>query len=353
MHIGFGDSGHIALGWWQQPRLARGKRLRDRLAGHFWTIAPALKAALMPQPAPAAEPFRAVVDDPLLGPVQLNGWLSEVPGSETLALIVHGLAGNADSHYCLAAARAARRAGFSSLRLSLRGADGSGEDIYHGGLVEDLKAALASASLVRYRRVFLVGYSFGGHVALRAAIEKIDPRLQAVAAICPPLDLKATMKACDAPGRRLYRRSINSALNKNYERVAARRKLPTPVSILKRARTCDEWNALAIVPRFGFASLEDYYERASVAADIHRLQLPALIVASENDPIVRPEDVRPALSGASPSLTVQWVRQGGHVHFPSDLDLKQGGPLGLEAQVYSWLGRQQPDSACSSGREKV
>lgn len=348
MRITLGNTGQIALDSWQQPRRSRGTRLRDRLAGHFWTIAPALKAALMPQPAPAAEPFQAVVDDPVVGPVQLNGWLSEVPTSETLALIVHGLAGNADSHYCLAAARAAEQAGFSSLRLSLRGADGSGEDIYHGGLIEDLKAALASPSLARYRRVFLVGYSFGGHLALRAAIEGIDPRLQAVAAICPPLDLKATMKACDAPERRLYRRSINSALNKNYARVAARRKMPTPLSVLKRAQTCDEWNALAIVPRFGFASLSDYYERTSVATDIHRLRLPALIVASENDPIVRPEDVRHALSGASPALSVHWVRRGGHVHFPSDLDLKQGGTLGLEAQVYRWLSRQKPDPACPS-----
>ncbi len=340
MQITLNNSGNIALGWGQQPRPARARRLRDRLAGHFWTVAPALKAALIPQSAPAAQTFNAVVDDPVVGLVQLNGWLSEVPGTETLTLIVHGLAGNADSHYCLAASRAAQQAGFSSLRLSLRGADGSGEDIYHGGLIEDLKAALSSPSLVHYRRVFLVGYSFGGHLALRAAIEGIDPRLQAVAAICPPLDLKATMKACDAPARRFYRRSINSALNKNYARVVARRKMPTPLSILKRAQTCDEWNDLAIVPRFGFASLADYYERASVATDIHRLRLPTLIVVSENDPIVRPEDVIPALSEASPAVTVHWVRQGGHVHFPSDLDLKQGGALGLESQVYGWLNRQ-------------
>jgi predicted alpha/beta-fold hydrolase len=271
--------------------------------------------------------------------VRISGLLADSPKSDTLALIVHGLAGSANSWYCAAAARAAWQAGYSSLRLSMRGADGSGEDIYHGGLTDDLKAALASAELSRYRRIFLLGYSFGGHIVLRAAIEEIDPRIRAAAAICPPLDLKATMESCDAPSRRLYRRCINSGLNTNYARAAARRKLPTPVEDLKRARKCGEWNAAAIVPRFGFNSLEDYYHRASVSTDIHRLRTASLIVASLNDPIVSPEILFPTLNNAPPALKVCWVRQGGHISFPAKLDLGQGGRLGLEAQVMRWLSR--------------
>jgi uncharacterized protein len=55
--------------------------------------------------------------------------------------------------------------------------------------------------VARYRRIFLLGYSVGGHVALRAAIECKDPRLCAAAAICPPLDLNAATKAFDHPAR--------------------------------------------------------------------------------------------------------------------------------------------------------
>jgi len=221
----------------------------------------------------------------------------------------------------------------------MRGADGSGEDIYHGGLTGDLKAALATPELTRYGRIFLLGYSFGGHIILRAAIEQVDPRIRASAAICPPLDLKAAMESCDAPSRRLYRRCINSRLNSNYAKAAARRKLPTPVEDLKRARKCGEWNAMAIVPRFGFKSLEDYYHRVSVSTDIDRLQTPSLIVASLNDPIVPPEALWPALNDAPSTLKVCWVRRGGHVSFPAKLDLGQGGRLGLEAQVIRWLSK--------------
>jgi len=343
MHTGelaFNQSWPIAIGERRTARPRRTNRLIGKLGGHFWTLASALKAAMVPEVAPASRPFVVMVDDPQFGSVRLNGLLSEVEAANTLVLIVHGLAGDANSPYCVAAARAAVQAGFSTLRLSLRGADLSGEDLYHGALTEDLRAALAQPELARYSCVFLLGYSFGGHLTLRAAVDQVDPRLRAVAAICPPLDLKATLASCDAPSLRPYRWSINRTMNKVYAKTAARRRLPTPVAAVKRARTCAEWNVLAIVPRFGFQNLDDYYQRASVSTVLHRLQIPSLMIACENDPIVLPETLRPALANASSALSVRWIERGGHVYFPSDLDLGQGGKLGLEAQVMRWFGQQ-------------
>jgi predicted alpha/beta-fold hydrolase len=102
-----------------------------------------------------------------LGPVRLTGLLSEIAGSETILLIVHGLSGNALSPYCARAARAAGQIGLSSLRLSLRGADYSGEDILHGGIIEDIQVALVAPEIKRYKRVLLLGYSVGGHRVTR------------------------------------------------------------------------------------------------------------------------------------------------------------------------------------------
>jgi predicted alpha/beta-fold hydrolase len=146
----------------------------------------------------------------------LTGLLSEIADSETILLIVHGLSGNALSPYCARAAHAAAQSGFSSLRLSLRGADYSGEDIFHGGTTEDLHAALAAPVIARYKSVLLLGYSVGGHIALRAAIDPVDARLRAAAAVCPPLDLNAATTAFDRPGRKPYRRHIFRDLNKAY-----------------------------------------------------------------------------------------------------------------------------------------
>jgi predicted alpha/beta-fold hydrolase len=299
-----------------------------------------LLAGLHPPAGPRTQPFQTVLRDPALGAVRLTGLLSEVAGCDTIVLIVHGLSGNALSPYCARAAHAAEQAGFSSLRLSLRGADFSGEDIFHGGTTEDLRAALAAPQIAGYRRVLLLGYSVGGHIALRAAVDAVDSRLRAAAAICPPLDLDAATAAFDHPKRRPYRRHIFRGLNKAYAAAAARGRAPLSPAVVERARSCRERDSLTVVVRFGFRSSADYYQRESVGPQLHRLRIPSLVVAARHDPMVPAEAIAPALEGASPALSVAWTERGGHVSFPRNLDLFQSGPLGLEPQVIRWLDRQ-------------
>lgn len=326
----------------RRPRpngLPAGRRL-DRVAGHIWTVVPGILSLFQLPAGPQARSFRTVVEDPVVGQVRLTGLLSEVAGSETIVLIVHGLSGNATSQYCESAARAAAQAGFSSLRLSLRGADYSGEDILHGGITQDLWAALAAPEIARYRRVLLLGYSVGGHIVLRAAIEQVDARVRAAAAICPPLDLDDAVSAFDHPARTPYRLHIFRDLNKAYAATAARGRVHVPPAVVARARSARERDSLTVVTRFGFRSAEDYYERESVGSRLHNLQVPSLVVASRHDPLVPAETLIPSLAGASRALSVVWVEPGGHIYFPKTLDLGQPGPLGLEQQVVRWLARQ-------------
>src|SRR5262245_17790146 len=324
-----------------RPNSASARRMLNRMAGHVWTVAPALLSYLPAAAEPQTRPFRTVLEDPAVGQVRLTGLLSEVAGSDTIVLIVHGLAGNAMSHYCASAARAATLAGFSCLRLSLRGADYSGEDILHGGITQDVWAALAAPAIVRYRHVLLMGYSVGGHIALKAAIERADPRLRAVAAVCPPLDLNQASTAFDHPMRRPYRLHIFRSLNKAYAATAARGRAHVPPAVVGRARSCRERDSLTVVVRFGFRSVDDYYERESVAHRLHDLRIPSLLVAGRHDPLVPAGTVVPALARAARALSVKWVEPGGHVYFPKNLDLGQPGLAGLEPQVISWLARQR------------
>jgi uncharacterized protein len=305
--------------------------------GHLWTVFPAVWHEFADFAPRFGRPFSTVLHDSTMGAVRLSGLLDEPADTDSLVLIVHGYGSHALSPQCAAMARAARAAGIASLRLSLRGADLSGDDIYHGGLTEDLRAALASPEVRRYRKIFLAGYSVGGQIALRASLDKIDSRIRATAAICAPLDLAAGADEFDRPSRGIYRSYIFSRLNRVYAATAARRPLPTSVEIVRRARFTRERDELTVVPRFGYRSADDYYDRTQVAHELHRLDVPSLLVVSENDPMVPLYTLRKATNSASRALKVVHVHGGGHLQFPRDLDLGQPGPMGLEPQVTQWL----------------
>ena len=286
------------------------------------------------------------MEDARVGRVALAGRLRRGdPGRA--AILLHGLGGSAESAYLAPIERALGARGWTTLRLHLRGADGSGADLYHAGFTADLPHVLSAPPFGDADEIALVGISLGGHVALRFAAEGAAPRVAAVAAVCAPLDLELGARALDAPAAWLYRRHVLRGLNEVYRRVAERRAVPVPYERVRRARGIREWDGLAVVPRFGFASAEDYYARASVAPLLAGIRIPAWIVVSEADPMVPPETVRPALARVSPSTEVTWTRRGGHVGFPADVDLGRGGEPGLAAQLASWLETAAAGSSLS------
>ncbi len=311
--------------------------------GHFWTIAPRLRHGVRPRPAPESRPWETTVLDPVTGELPVTGLLREVPGSEDLLVLIHGLGGGIGSHYMLRAACAAESAGISCLRLNLRGCDRRSGDFYHAGLTADLHAALASEELRAYRRYYALGYSLGGHVALRLATEEGDPRLAAAAAVCSPLDLALSQREIDAPSRWVYRRYLLASLNDLYAAVAARRPVPLPVEEAAGLSTLREWDDRIVAPRFGFAGADDYYARASVAPRLGDLRVPALLLNSETDPMVPPQAVRASLKDQVSRLEVRWLSDGGHVAFPRDLNAGLGNGTGVDAQVIGWL-RERPSS---------
>jgi len=310
-----------------------------RLRGHLWTLWPLFRAVTRPPRQPAGEPWRERVPDDAMGTVELTGLLRRPDGARDLLILLHGLGGSATSRYLPPAVRCADRCGLATLRLNLRGSDLEGQDIYHAGLSCDLASTLASEQLADFERIYVFGYSLGGHIALRYATEVEDPRLRAVAAVCTPLDMERAQRNFDRRSCGLYRRYILHSLKQIYASVAARRPVPHPPQVVSRITTIREFDACTVVPRFGFRSPEDYYRKVSVGPLLGGLRVPSLLVEVDGDPMVPLDTVRPWLAGASPQLDVRFVRRGGHVGFPADLDLGFDAPPGIENQLIHWLLR--------------
>ncbi len=311
--------------------------VRSSVAGHLWTIGPFLRSSVAPRRPAPSQPWSTTLKDDAVGTVRLSGFLADAEANSRLLLVVHGLGGHAESGYVTPATHAARAAGLACLRLNLRGADRNGDDFYHAGLTADLDAALASPELAAARDIFILGYSLGGHLALRYATGTPDPRVRAVAAVCSPLELDVSATSIDRPERYFYRRYVLRGMLEMYEKMAERRRVPLPVAAARRIRSMREWDHRVVAARHGFDSAEHYYAQVSVAPRLGTLKLPALLVQAEHDPMVLAETVRPAVTPLPPKLEVHWVKDGGHVGFPSDLRLGGGAIVGLEAAVLAWL----------------
>lgn len=307
------------------------------------TVWPYARHALRMPEAPEPEEWETELVDPDLGPVRISGRLRRQPGASECVLLAHGLGGSTESYYALRGAGAAARMGMDSLALSLRGSDRRGEDFYNIALFADLVAACASPELAGYERLYVLGYSMGGYVTLHFGLNVEDPRVKAVATMCTPIDLKAAQVYIDSSRAWFYRHHCLSGLKSIYAAVAEKNpeRVPTEHGRVQAVKTMWDWDDLAIAPRYGYETPEAYYDALTLRRRLGEFRVPALLVADRGDPIIPARTIEPFLDSArSPSglpLEVRWVRGGGHVTFPADLDLGFGPERGIEPQLYQWF----------------
>jgi predicted alpha/beta-fold hydrolase len=317
--------------------------LKGALYGHAYTLGPRIFLGRTPV-APQSELWRTRCVE-AGRELELTGLLSEAPAADTLIILLHGCGGAPDSHYAVQAAHYFVAQGVSVLRLAWRGADLAGEDIYHAAQTADVHAAIADARFAGYARIWLLGYSLGGHCCLHVAHETSDPRVKAIATVCPVLHLAQTNLAIDHPSRAMYRRYVLGGLISNYEHVHRRGRAPTPHARVRRATTFRAYDGLAVVPRYGFASVDDYYTRACASRIVGKLRRPTLVLAARHDPLL-PWTIAESVRGSfSSAVTFLWAERGGHAGFPADLDLGEQAPRGLEPQLHAWLERSSQLSA--------
>ncbi len=303
-----------------------------RALGHYYTIAPVVEHAVRPLAAPAGADWETTIEDDRVGTLPVTGLFSQRPAQRGLVIVVHGLGGEADNHYTRRAARAARACGLASLRLNLRGADRSGTDFYHAGLTTEVHAVFRELS-DEFDDVYLLGYSLGGHVAMRFALEG-HPKLRAVAAVCSPLDLARSAASLDQKRMAPYRRHVLSGLKEMYRALPAAAQVGVTADAADRIQSIVEWDDRIVAPRHGFGTAANYYKQMAVGPKLDEIQVPALYVGTRHDPMVLASDVEPMLE-RSRNVEVRWLHDGGHVGFPGKGCMLDDGQL--ESGVLTWL----------------
>jgi uncharacterized protein len=291
--------------------------------------------------APRFPADRGLAERIPIGPgEQLLALLDRPAAVEPLALVVvlHGLGGSSQSTGVRRLGLALQAAGFAALRLNLRGA-GAGRPLARGSYAarcaRDLAPALRQARrLADGRPLFGVGFSLGGTVLLNGVLDAPpgERHLDGLVAISSPLDLAGCAEAIGRPRNRLYERYLLNGLR--------RQTLADPGGLTEaerlalvgpgRAGTIRGFDASITAPRWGFASVEEYYAQASPLPQLEDPAValpPSLLIQALDDPWV------PA--GPAVALAERWAGRSGTDKLEVVIT-PSGGHNGFHAPGGSW-----------------
>jgi len=242
--------------------------------------------------------------------------------SPTLVL-VHGLEGSCNSPYVRGTAEKAFVSGFHVIRMNQRNCGGTDRltpTVYNSGLSADYRAVLNELiGRDGLRAICFVGYSMGGNLVLKMAGELgAAPReLIAVCGVCPTMELAVCVDAIEQPRNRLYQVNFVRLLKARMRRKARLFPGRFDLSKLHHIRTIREFDDVITAPNSGYRGAADYYERASAARTAKQISVPALILTSQDDPIV-PYSLFAALGiDSNPRFAFEAPEHGGHCSFIS------------------------------------
>ena len=145
---------------------------------------------------------------------------SPVGESRGELVLVHGLEGSGESGYMVSLTHRALTEGFTVHRFHMRTCGGTEHlcsTLYHAGLTSDLISFLEQNRSAR--PLFLVGFSLGGNVVLKAAAETGGEFIAGVCTVGAAIDLAAGAKRLNALENRLYESRFVSRMKERLIRT--------------------------------------------------------------------------------------------------------------------------------------
>lgn len=207
-------------------------------------------------------------------------------------ILIHGLEGCSESHYMRGIGEKAYRAGCNVIRMNQRTCGGTEHltpTLYNGGLSSDYCAILHElASQDGFERLFLVGYSMGGNLVLKAAGELRGSlsALAGVVAVCPAIDPTVCFCELEEPRHWFYHRHLLTSLKARLCRKAALFPGKWDLRGLAGITRISDFDDQYTAPDGGYRDAADYYDRAGACHVIEEIEVPTLIITAKDDPPV-------------------------------------------------------------------
>lgn len=239
----------------------------------------------------------------------------ELPHDQSpTVILLHGLEGDAVRPYMVRTARKAQALGFRTVRMNMRccgDAEGLSNRFYNGAQSDDIAAvARWIRSQHPHSPVFLIGFSLGGNMVLKAAGEGRIEGFGGVASVCPPLQPHASVLAMRHWKNRLYELNFVRNMVRRVERHHSHFSLSLPNPLHPKMPLAD-FDAAFTVPHGGFENLDHYYTDCCAIPLLSQIKQPWLIITAQDDPLIPFESFK-FLEGSSHLLA---PKKGGHIGF--------------------------------------
>lgn len=243
-----------------------------------------------------------------------------VGGSDSLAIISHGLEGNSHRAYVKGMVRAMNQEGIDALAWNFRGCGGEPNRrlrLYHNGVIDDLHTVIAHAAS-SYTNIFLIGFSMGGNLTLLylgKQAESVPEAVKGSISFSVPCDLTDGSTALERRTNTLYMKRFLKLL---HEKVKTKQsQFPQDINDRNyhQLKTFRDFDGRYTAPIHGFASAEDYWRQCSCRPWLERIQVPTLIVNALDDPFLEGGCYPVEECANNPHTTLEITRDGGHVGF--------------------------------------
>lgn len=244
-------------------------------------------------------------------------WCRFYQGSEKhLDIYFHGLGGDADSNYMQMGGRESMRLGHSVLLVNHRGA-GEGlahaSGIYHSGRFDDAAAVIRFArERLPSAQITVLGFSLSANLVLNLVSRETRDLPDRAIAVNPPIDVFETARLLVRPSCLVYDQKFVVDLRKTLTSKVRVGRLARMPDLPKFCRLVD-FDEIYTAPTAGFKNREELYKFCCSYPYADRIQVPTLILTSEDDPFIPADRLR--LTKYASSVQMQIEKQGGHVGY--------------------------------------
>lgn len=282
---------------------------------HFATI---YSAKLRPSPKLMQQRERLQLPD---GDFMDIDWSFSEKNSRKVAILLHGLEGNAQRTYMKGQAKILNQNGWDVAAVNFRGCSGEANlsyQSYNAGKTDDLEAVINSILIKdKYGEIALVGFSLGGNLLLKylGERESFPKEIKKAVAISTPLSLKGSLESLNAFSNWVYRNSFLINLREKYKTKMKDFPEKMTASDYKKITSLLEFDNVYTAPAHGFKDAFDYYEKNSSLQFLPKIKIPVLVLNAENDSFLSSECYPTDLASKMKNLFLETPKYGGHVGF--------------------------------------